>query len=219
MATILITGANRGIGLELTRRYAGRGDDVIAVCRSSSAELDGLGVEVLEGVDVTSDDSIAGLVLALNGRMIDRLVNNAGILETTSLDNLDVAAMERQFRVNAIAPLLLTAALRGNLRSGSKVFIITSRMGSVDDNTSGGSYGYRMSKAAVNMAGKSLSVDLKDAGIGVFLLHPGWVSTDMTGNTGISVEESAAGLLDRMDSLDVGQTGTFWHQEGYILPW
>lgn len=219
MATILITGANRGIGLEMTRRYAGRGDDVIAVCRSSSAELDGLGVEVVEGVDVTSDDSIAGLVLALNGRMIDRLVNNAGILEKTSLDNLDVASMERQFRVNAIAPLLLTAALRSNLKKGSKVFIITSRMGSVDDNTSGGSYGYRMSKAAVNMAGKSLSVDLKDAGIGVFLLHPGWVATDMTGNTGISVEESAAGLLDRMDSLDVGQTGTFWHQEGYMLPW
>lgn len=219
MATILITGANRGIGLEMTRRYAGRGDDVIAVCRSSSAELDGLGVEVVEGVDVTSDDSIAGLVLALNGRMIDRLVNNAGILEKTSLDNLDVASMERQFRVNAIAPLLLTAALRGNLKRGSKVFIITSRMGSVDDNTSGGSYGYRMSKAAVNMAGKSLSVDLKDAGIGVFLLHPGWVSTEMTGNTGISVEESATGLLDRMDSLDVGQTGTFWHQEGYMLPW
>ena len=219
MTTILITGANRGIGLELTRRCAGRGDDVIAVCRSSSAELDGLGVEVLEGVDVTSDDSIAGLVLALNGRKIDRLVNNAGILEKTSLDNLDVSSMERQFRVNAVAPLLLTAALRSNLKSGSKVFIITSRMGSVDDNTSGGSYGYRMSKAAVNMAGKSLSVDLKDAGVGVFLLHPGWVSTDMTGNTGISVEESAAGLLDRMDSLDVGQTGTFWHQEGYMLPW
>ena len=219
MATILITGANRGIGLEMTRRYAGRGDEVIAICRSSSAELDGSGAEVLDGIDVTSDDSLAILVQSLNGRTIDRLVNNAGILERSDLDNLDVASMERQFRVNAIAPLRLTAALRGNLQNGSKVFIITSRMGSVEDNTSGGSYGYRMSKAAVNMAGKSLSVDLKDAGIGVFLLHPGWVSTGMTGHTGIAVAESAAGLIDRMDSLDISQTGTFWHQEGYALPW
>ena len=219
MATILITGANRGIGLEMTRRYVGRGDEVIAICRSSSAELDGSGAEVLDGIDVTSDDSLAILVQSLNGRTIDRLVNNAGILERSDLDNLDVASMERQFRVNAIAPLRLTAALRGNLRLGSNVYIITSRMGSVEDNTSGGSYGYRMSKAAVNMAGKSLSVDLKDAGIGVFLLHPGWVSTGMTGNTGIAVADSAAGLLERMDSLDISQTGTFWHQEGYALPW
>jgi NAD(P)-dependent dehydrogenase (short-subunit alcohol dehydrogenase family) len=99
------------------------------------------------------------------------------------------------------------------------VFIITSRMGSIDDNTSGGSYGYRMSKAAVNMAGKSLSVDLKDSGISVFLLHPGWVSTDMTGRSGTPVEESAAGLIERMDELGIGQTGSFWHQEGYELPW
>jgi NAD(P)-dependent dehydrogenase (short-subunit alcohol dehydrogenase family) len=92
-------------------------------------------------------------------------------------------------------------------------------MGSIEDNTSGGSYGYRMSKAAVNMAGKSLAVDLKDDGIGVFLLHPGWVATDMTGGTGISVQDSAAGLVATMARLDLDQTGTFWHQEGYELPW
>ncbi len=219
MATILITGANRGIGLEMAKQYATRGDDVIAVCRRSNAELDALDVEVLDGVDVTSDDSLAGLTSALKNRRIDRLVNNAGILERTSFDHLDYESMERQFRVNSIGPLRVTAELRGNLCEGSKVFIITSRMGSIDDNSSGGSYGYRMSKAAVNMAGKSLSVDLKDAGIAVFLLHPGWVSTDMTGNTGITVQESASGLLERMDSLDISQTGTFWHQEGYALPW
>jgi NAD(P)-dependent dehydrogenase (short-subunit alcohol dehydrogenase family) len=219
MTTILITGANRGIGLEMTRQYAERGDEVIAICRSSSAGLDRLGVQVIDGVDVTSDDSVAGLVSVVKGKRIDRLVNNAGILEQTSLDHLDFDSMERQFRVNSIAPLRLTAALRDNLAEGSKVFIITSRMGSIDDNDSGGSYGYRMSKAAVNMTGKSLSVDLKDAGIAVFLLHPGWVSTDMTGGTGIPVEESAAGLVERMDSLDISQTGSFWHQEGYQLPW
>lgn len=219
MSTILITGANRGIGLEMTRLYASRGEAVIAVCRSSSAELDDSGAEILDGIDVTSDDSIAELVRSLNGRTIHCLVNNAGILERNNLDDLEVASMERQFRVNAIAPLRVTAALRGNLQKGSRVFIITSRMGSIEDNTSGGSYGYRMSKAAVNMAGKSLSVDLKDEGVAVFLLHPGWVSTGMTGHTGIAVEESAAGLIDRMDSLDISQTGTFWHQEGYSLPW
>ena len=150
---------------------------------------------------------------------VDILVNNAGILERTSLDRLDWDAMERQFRVNSLGPLRVTAGLRGNLSDGSEVFIVTRRMGSVDDNTSGGSYGYRMSKAAVNMAGKSLSIDLAEAGIGVFLLHPGWVATDMTEGTGIAVEESAAGLVRTMDRLDIGQTGTFWHQEGYELPW
>jgi NAD(P)-dependent dehydrogenase (short-subunit alcohol dehydrogenase family) len=99
------------------------------------------------------------------------------------------------------------------------VFIITSRMGSIDDNTSGGYYGYRMSKAAVNMAAKSLSIDLTDEGIGVFLLHPGMVSTDMTGHHGIDVAQAARGLIERMDALDIGQSGSFWHQEGYELPW
>ena len=219
MTTFLITGANRGIGLEMARQLAARGDDVIAVCRQSSPALDALSAEVVDGIDVTSDASVAALAEALSGRRIDCLVNNAGILERNALDSLDSDSMERQFRVNAIAPLRVTAALRGVLGAGSKVFVITSRMGSIDDNTSGGSYGYRMSKAAVNMAGKSLSVDLKDDGIAVFLLHPGWVSTDMTSKTGIPVEDSAAGLIERMDELDISRTGSFWHQEGYELPW
>jgi NAD(P)-dependent dehydrogenase (short-subunit alcohol dehydrogenase family) len=219
MATVLITGANRGIGFEMARQLNARGDTVIAACRRSSVELDGLGIEVIDGFEVTGDPSMDMLTVALQGRRLDWLINNAGILERTSLDNLDFAAMERQFQVNSIGPLRVTAALRGNLEEGSKVFIVTSRMGSIDDNTSGGSYGYRMSKAAVNMAGKSLSVDLKEAGIGVFLMHPGWVSTDMTGGTGIAAEDSAAGLIRTMDGLDIGRTGTFWHQEGYELPW
>lgn len=219
MTTILISGANRGIGLEMARQLSARGDEVIAACRHSSPELDALGVEVIEGVDVTSDASVGKLAAGLRGRRLDWLVNNAGILERTSLDHLDFAAMERQYRVNSIGPLRLTAALRGALREGSKVFIVTSRMGSVEDNTSGGSYGYRMSKAAVNMAGKSLAVDLEESGIAVFLLHPGWVSTEMTERTGIPVEQSATGLIERMDNLGPEQTGTFWHQEGYPLPW
>jgi NAD(P)-dependent dehydrogenase (short-subunit alcohol dehydrogenase family) len=219
MTTILITGANRGIGLEMARQYSQRGDEVIAVCRNSSPQLDGLGVRVIANIDVASDTSVGELAGRLKGKAIDRLVNNAGILERNTLDAFDADSIERQFRVNAIAPLRVTTALLPNLGRGCGVFIITSRMGSIEDNSSGGSYGYRMSKAAVNMAGKSLSVDLKEQGIGVFLLHPGWVSTDMTGNTGINVEQSASGLIERMDSLGPGQTGTFWHQEGYELPW
>jgi len=219
MATILITGANRGIGLELARQLLARGDTVIAACRAASPELEATGAEVVEGVDVTSNDSVAALAGALEGRRIDWLVNNAGILERTALDNLDFDAMERQFRVNALGPLRVTAGLRKHLGKGSKVFIVTSRMGSIEDNTSGGSYGYRMSKAAVNMAGRSLGVDLKEDAVAVFLLHPGWVSTDMTGGTGIPVTESAAGLIRTMDELDPELSGTFWHQEGYLLPW
>jgi NAD(P)-dependent dehydrogenase (short-subunit alcohol dehydrogenase family) len=219
MANIVITGANRGIGLELARQYVARGDDVIAVCRQGSKEFNALRVEVIEGVDVTSDESVTDLASALRGRHIDRLVNNAGVLERDSLEALDFGAIERQFRVNAMAPLRVTAALRHKLTPGGKVFIITSRMGSIDDNTSGGYYGYRMSKAAVNMAAKSLSIDLTDEGIGVFLLHPGMVSTDMTGHHGIDVAQAARGLIERMDALDIGQSGSFWHQEGYELPW
>ena len=219
MATVLITGANRGIGLELARQHQARGDEVIAVCRRSSEELAGLGVEVVDGVDVTAEESVAELAAILRGRRLDRLVNNAGILERDSLEDLDYTAIERQLRVNAIGPLRVTAALRQCLPAGARVFIITSRMGSVEDNTSGGYYGYRMSKAAVNMAGKSLSVDLEPAGVGVFLLHPGFVATDMTGRQGIEARQAAAGLIERMDSLDIGQTGSFWHQEGYALPW
>jgi NAD(P)-dependent dehydrogenase (short-subunit alcohol dehydrogenase family) len=215
----LITGANRGIGLALAARHESRGDKVIAVCRHSCEALESMGVEVIDGVDVTSAKSLRDLAARLLGRRIDRLINNAGILERDTLEALDFDAIERQFRVNAIGPLRVTAALRNLLPTGAAVFIITSRMGSIDDNTSGGYYGYRMSKAAVNMAGKSLSIDLAEAGVGVFLLHPGYVATGMTGGQGIAPEQAAAGLIERMDTLQPEQSGTFWHQEGYALPW
>jgi NAD(P)-dependent dehydrogenase (short-subunit alcohol dehydrogenase family) len=124
------------------------------------------------------------------------------------------------YEVNSLGPLLTTQALVGNLGEGSKVGIITSRMGSIDDNDSGGSYGYRMSKAAVNAAGKSLSIDLKPKGIAVAILHPGWVRTDMTGHNGlIDTDESACGLLDRMEELTLETSGSFWHTNGELLPW
>ena len=127
--------------------------------------------------------------------------------------------MLEQFRVNTLGPLRITHALLDNLGKGSKVVIITSRMGSVADNTSGGYYGYRVSKAGVNMIGMSLRHDLEPRGIAVALLHPGMVATGMTGGQGIDVQQSAAGLIQRIDELDMSNSGSFWHAEGYALPW
>ena len=221
MATYLVTGANRGIGLEYCRQIKERGDQAIAVCRDSSEELDTLDIQVETGVDITSDESVNALAKKLKDTPIDVLVNNAAIVERISLDNLDFESIRRQFEVNAMGTLRFTKALLPNLSEGSKVIIMTSRMGSIDDNTSGGSYGYRMSKVAVSMAGKSLSVDLKPRGIAVGILHPGLVKTRMTNFTenGITTEESVNGLLKRIDGLNLGNTGTFWHAKGEVLPW
>lgn len=219
MATYLVTGANRGIGLEYCRQIKHRGDNVIGVCRSISDELKDLGVQIETDVDITSDSSVANLVKRLEGKQLDVLINNAGIIERVSLHNLDFDSIRKQFEVNAIGPLRLTHALLNNLKSGSKIIMMTSRMGSIDDNTSGGSYGYRMSKVALSMAGKSLSEDLKSKGIPVAILHPGLVQTRMTGFSGITTEESVKGLLARIDQLNMENTGTFWHSNGEILPW
>lgn len=221
MSLSIVTGANRGIGLALTQLLKERGDEVIAACRSTSDALDALGVRVVSGVDVTEDSGIQRIVDAVGDRKVDLLINNAGILLWgDSLDQLDIDGLRKQFEVNAMAPLRITAALRSRLASGSKVALITSRMGSIDDNTSGGAYGYRMSKAALNMAGKSLAVDLKESGVAVVILHPGMVKTDMIGGRGqVEPLDAARGLLARIDDLSVETTGTFWHANGERLPW
>jgi NAD(P)-dependent dehydrogenase (short-subunit alcohol dehydrogenase family) len=220
MATALITGANRGIGLELTRLLAGRGDTVIACCRERSPELDALGVEVREGVDVTSETAVAALARDLAGRQLDLLVLNAGVLSHETLDELDLDAIRWQFDVNALGPLRVTADLRGCLPKGGKVALITSRMGSIADNGSGGAYGYRMSKAALNAAGVSLAHDLRDQGVAVAILHPGFVRTRMTNKSGhLEPAESARMLLERIDALTLETSGTFWHANGEVLPW
>ncbi|MDM7951805.1 MAG: SDR family oxidoreductase [Cyanobium sp. CZS 25K] len=221
MATYLITGANRGIGLEYVRQLQARGDKVVAVCRQPSPELQSLGVRIEAGVELTDGAAIADLVGRLGPISIDGLILNAGLLERTSLDNLDVDSLRRQFEVNAIAPLRLTRALLGHLHPGAKVILMTSRMGSIDDNSSGGAYGYRMSKVALCMAGKSLALDLRPRGIAVALLHPGLVRTRMTGfsDQGISPEESVHGLLARIDTLSLETSGSFWHANGQVLPW
>lgn len=220
MARALITGANRGIGLAMARQLKERGDEVIAAVRQSSDELKALGVRIEEGVDVASDEAVRSLKERLGDARIDVLVCNAGVLERVSLDELDLESCRRQFEVNALGPLRVVHALLPNLGEGSKIALITSRMGSIADNTSGGHYGYRMSKAALNMAGVSLAHDLKGRGIAVAILHPGFVRTRMTGGSGqLEPEESARGLIARMDELTLETSGGFWHQSGERLPW
>lgn len=221
MLNYLVTGSNRGIGLEFCKQLKGKGINVIATCRKTSAELNSLGVNVIEGVDITSEKAISNLKNLLYGKNIDCLVNNAGIADYNSLNEFDLSSIKRQFEVNALSPLSFTRELLGFLNKGSRIAFITSRMGSIEDNTSGGSYGYRMSKVALSMAAKSLSIDLLKKEIYVAILHPGLVSTRMTGFTanGISTLDSVSGLLEIINSLDKNNTGTFWHSNGQILPW
>jgi NAD(P)-dependent dehydrogenase (short-subunit alcohol dehydrogenase family) len=221
MAQAIVTGANRGIGLALVELLRRREMSVLAVCRQASPELERLGAEVVSGVDVTDDTGIQKLVAAVGQRSIDLLINNAGIMVwPESLEKLDAESVRKQFEVNALGPLRVTAALCGRLAPGAKIGLVTSRMGSIEDNGSGGAYGYRMSKAALNMAGKSLATDLRPAGVAVAILHPGMVKTDMARGYGqVEPLDAARGLLARLDELTLETSGSFWHANGDRLPW
>jgi NAD(P)-dependent dehydrogenase (short-subunit alcohol dehydrogenase family) len=218
--TALVTGANRGIGLALCALLKQRSAEVIAVCRQPSPALEALGVRVVAGVDVTSEEGVNNLTKALGGARLDLVILNAGVLRSSGLEDLDLGDVEEQLAVNAIGPLRVAHALRPSLEAGSKLALITSRMGSMGDNGSGGSYGYRMSKAALNAAGVSLAVDLRPRGVAVAILHPGYVRTDMTGGGGnVTPAEAAKMLLDRIDDLRIETTGRFLHANGEQLPW
>ncbi|TKB46083.1 SDR family oxidoreductase [Thalassotalea mangrovi] len=222
--SVVITGANRGIGLAMAEVFARRGDRVFAICRSSSEALNTLqnecDVTVVDGIDVATAEGITALQQALDNVVVDLLVNNAGILRDESLQNFNPEQIEQQFRVNALAPLSICQALQGNLRSGSKIALITSRMGSIADNGSGGRYGYRMSKAALNAAAMSLSKDLYHQGIAVGIYHPGYVQTDMVEGRGdISAQVAAQRLVGLMDDLSLLDSGVFRHSNGEVLPW
>jgi NAD(P)-dependent dehydrogenase (short-subunit alcohol dehydrogenase family) len=220
MGVSIVTGANRGIGLELARQLKARGASVVAVCRKRSQELDALGVRVESEVDVTEPAAWSKLAVRLAHDDVDLLIQNAGVLLPDSLEDVDLDQVRAQFELNAIAPLFLTRALAPRLHAGAKVALITSRMGSIGDNGSGGYYGYRMSKAALNAAGVSLAHDLKPRGVAVVILHPGSVRTEMTHGHGmIEATESARGLLQRIDELRLETTGRFLHQNGDVLPW
>lgn len=222
MGTWVVTGANRGIGLEICRQLEARGEDVVAACRTRSPELDGLGVTVVAGVEMTSDAAAVAIDSALGdkSKRIDVLVHNAGVLVPDALEMLDFEAIKKQLDVNALGPLRLTKGLLSRLGKGSKVALVSSRAGSIGDNGSGGLYGYRMSKAALNMAGMSLARDLAPRGVMVVMLHPGFIRTGMTGGAGNDDPPVAAkGLLARIDGLTPALSGKFLHANGEELPW
>jgi NAD(P)-dependent dehydrogenase (short-subunit alcohol dehydrogenase family) len=221
MACVLIVGANRGIGLELCRQLSARGDSVLAACRHSSPELEALpGVEIYEGTDVTAPASFDGLVADVGKQRVDLLIVVAGILKSVEIESFDAEVVREQFEVNALGALTTTLKLLPCLKDGGKIGLLSSRMGSIADNSSGGSYGYRMSKAALNAAGRSLAIDLRPQGVAVGIVHPGWVRTDMTRGEGlIDAASSAQGIIERMDELDMSGSGKFVHQSGEPLPW
>ncbi len=220
MPTVVITGANRGIGLALAQEYSKQHWQVIALCRASSEELTATGAQVITGLDLKNLQGLAQIVQELKHQQVDVLINNAGILRREHLGDLDTASMTEQFIVNALAPVKVAEAFLPLLNPGAKVAFITSRMGSIADNTSGGLYGYRMSKAALNAAAKSFSEDVKSKHIAVGILHPGYVQTAMVNFGGdISAEVCAGRLVQRIADLTMGNTGSFWHSNGDLLPW
>ncbi len=228
MPTVFISGANRGLGLEFARQYAADGWHVIATCRdpAKSGALGELsGVEVV-GLDVNDPASLAACVETLSGRPIDLLINNAGIFGSTVGDEEQSLARQKSdmwlevLRTNVIAPFELTRALLPNLGAGAIVAIMSSELGSVAQNGFGDMYAYRSSKAAVNMVGKSLSIDLKARGITVVLLHPGWAATDMGGPAApVKPADSIAGLRRVLASVTPDSAGRFLAWDGRELPW
>ena len=217
---VVVTGANKGIGLNFCKHYLTLGNRVTAVVRTPSEELKALDVKIISDIDVANPDDVTTLANHLHGDKIDILINNAGIFHNEILDEMDFAAIEKQISVNAIAPVRITHALLQNLGIDAKVAMITSRMGSIADNGSGGYIGYRMSKAALNAAGVSLAHELKDKQIAVGLFHPGFVQTEMVNFAGdISPETAAERLIKRIDELNLDNSGGFWHSNGETLPW
>ena len=224
MPHILITGASRGIGRELATQLAARGERVTATVRRAAdgEPLAAKGIDV-RLLDVTDQASIEGLAADLDGEPIDVLINNAGLYgPRPDFAGLDWGDVRQVFEVNAFGPLRVTQALLPNLRAGAlkKVAHLTSKMGSIEDNTSGGSYAYRASKSALNMFAKSFALDFASEGIASCVLHPGWVQTDMGGPSApVTVSESAAGLIARIDELNPERSGRFYNFSGEELPW
>ncbi len=228
MSTVLITGTNRGIGLAFTKQYAEAGWNVLACCRApeSAGALNALAAQhaniTIYALDVANFTQVDALAKQLNNVAIDVLINNAGVYPGGDLSDADVDTWLNGFKVNTIAPLKMVKAFTPHIAKSQlkKVATLSSKMGSIDDNTSGGSYMYRSTKTAINMVMKSLSIDLAPTGIAVVTLHPGWVETDMGGpNALISTEASVAGLCKVIDHLSLSNTGQFITYDGKQIPW
>ena len=228
--SILITGSNRGIGLELVRQYAEAGWRVFACCRSpgTADQLNQLkenhSLVSIHQLDIADSQQIRALSNELKGQALDILFNNAGIYgpTNTSIGNISEDDWLECLRINTIAPMKVTEAFIHNVELGERKLIATmsSKMGSMADNGSGGSYIYRSSKAALNAVMKSASIDLANKGIKVAILHPGWVKTDMGGpNAEITVKECVDNLRNNLDSVTVENSGSFFEIDGSIIPW
>ena len=223
MPTVLVTGANRGIGLEWVRQYAGDGWRVHAGCRrpDKAEALREIGGDVtIHPIDVARPDHIADWAQRLKGQAIDILINNAGHGGDDRI--ADPAEWVKATQVNVIGPVLMARAFRDHVASSDRKMIVnlTSRMGSIGDNSEGGSYAYRATKAGLNAAMKSLAVDWKDSGITIALFHPGWVQTAMGGPDAlIDVATSVTAMRKKMDQLTPADTGSFFNYKGDTLPW
>ncbi len=227
MPSVLITGASRGLGLEYARQYAADGWKVFATCRDpeNAEALRGLPGDVdVRPLDVADFGQIQELAKALRKESIDLLLNNAGIYgpRPSKLGGIEYDAWEQVMRINVLSPIRVTECFRDHVAGGAlkKIAFMSSKMGSMGDNESGASYIYRSSKAALNAAAKSLSVDLKPRGIAVAILHPGWVRTDMGGPGGlIDAPESVSGLRRVIDELSLENSGRFSNYDGTEIPW
>lgn len=223
MANVVITGANRGIGLALAKQFSQRGDSVTALCRTSSDDIEDIADQVISDIDLTNEEVIPGIcqiVEQLTEGHIDILINNAGLLIADRLNTVDLDDMRSQLAINTLAPFALTLNCLPMMGKGGKIINITSRMGSMDDNTSGGQYGYRASKAALNAIGKSLAMDLQKEGIAVAQVHPGYVNTRMVNFSGqVEPDDAATNIIQRIDELTVENSGRFLHANGELLPW
>lgn len=232
MPSILVTGSNRGLGLEWCRQYAAAGWEVNATCRDPdraeallalAARYDNVSVKKL---DITEAGQIERVCAALDGRPLDLLVNNAGVyFERWGRDPLgaiDYGDWEQTFRVNTLGPMRVSEALADNLAASGHglVATITSHMGSIADITAPSDYAYRSSKAALNAAMKGLTEALRPRGVGVLLLHPGWVRTRMGGDSApYSPEESVAGMRRLVEGFALSQSGRFLKFDGSAMPW
>lgn len=225
MATVLVVGADKGIARCMVDQLVARGDSVHAACLFDGAGQPD-GVTVHPNVDVTSDDDVARLAAALAAGdvQLDWLCHVAGVLGVDELGQIDMGDVRRQFEINGIGPLRVVQALLDRLHEGSKVGIVSSRVGSLADNTSGGMYAYRVSKAAANMVGLNLHYDLSKKGVSVLMLHPGLTATELTKDfprslPWIEPEVAAEGLIRNMENLSLETSGKFQHSNGEWLPW
>lgn len=225
---VLITGANRGIGLEFTRQYAEAGWKVIACCRDlkQAADLQELADTYPDikayPLDVADFAAIEALAADLKGVKIDVLINNAGVYPHSDLNHADPEQWLHAFKVNSMAPFKMAAAFTPHIAASQlkKLVTLSSKMGSLDDNTSGGSYIYRTSKVAANMVMKSLAIDLQVFGISVVVLHPGWVQTEMGGPGAlIDTRASVSGLRKVIEQLNLDNTGRFIAYDGKVINW